>query len=233
MSMPTFLRPFIHLDYTDEYLDLMLNKYGIMRPNYFCTYYKFDYNASILDDRKHIDSGTYHLADDMSGRKWKKIQLMPVWLVENHGPITPTMREDGVLTDFRTSIVIPDYMGVRPTPKDFVYLYNNVSNKPSEQEPLFQVVSRSESLMGKRKFYKIDMKNNYRKVYQLDNVEHISTQWIYVNHFRKIFSLDVGKRLMETLSFSYDFFKDIIDGKYINYDASMDLYNARYTLLKE
>ena len=44
MPAQTFLRPFTHLDYIDEYLDLILNKYGVIRPNYFCTYFKFDFD---------------------------------------------------------------------------------------------------------------------------------------------------------------------------------------------
>lgn len=233
MPMPTFLRPFTHIDYTDEYLDLTLNKYGIIRPNYFCTYFKFDYENSILDDRKHIDSGSYHLADDLSGRKWKKIQLLPLWLVETHGPINAAMKEEGVTKEVRISYVIPDYMGVRPTPKDFVYIFNGVSNKYDEEKPLFSVINRSESHMGKRKFYKIDCRNDWHKLSEVDTSDNISSQWIYVNFFRKIFKLEIGKRLLEAMSFSYDFFNGLPEGKYINFDTSIDSYNARHTLLEQ
>lgn len=230
MPAQTFLRPFTHLDYIDEYLDLILNKYGVIRPNYFCTYFKFDFDNSILDDREHIESGYYHLAGNLSGVKWKKIQLLPVWLVENHGPITKTMREDGTVSEYRTSIVLPDYFGLRPTPNDFVYMFNSVSNTHDENEPLYQVISISESYSGKRKIYKIDMKNNFRKLLDIDVTKHISSDWIYVNHLRKIMNLDVGRRLIKTLSFSYDMFSDIQNGKNINYDTSMDVYNARYSV---
>ena len=111
------------------------------------------------------------------------------------------MREDGTVSEYRTSIVLPDYFGLRPTPNDFVYMFNAVSNTHDENEPLYQVVSISEAYSGKRKIYKIDMKNNFRKLLDIDVTKHISSDWIYVNHLRKIMSLDVGKRLIKTLSF--------------------------------
>lgn len=229
MSMPTFLRPFVHIDYTDEYLDLILNKYGIIRPNYFCTYFKFDYDNSILDDRENIDAGSYKLLGNLSGRKYKKIQLLPVWLVENHGPIVRTQKEEGINAEFRTSFVLPDYYGLRPTPKDFVYFYNGVSNKYDEGDPTFQVISIEEAFAGKRKIFKVDCKNNYRQITDIDREDVISSQWIYVNFFRKIFSLDIGSKLISTMSFTYDLFNGLPEGEHLNFDTSINLYNARYT----
>lgn len=228
MGMPTFLTPHKYINYIDEYLDLVLNKYGIIRPNYFCTYYKFDYDNSILDDRPYVDSGSYNkIGPELSGKKWKRIDLMPVWLTESEGPIQNMMNEEGIIRDIRTSFIIPDYMGVRPTAGDFMYVYNNVSNKYDEHAPLLEVIGREDSYAGKRKIYKVNVKNSHERFEDLEKNANVSSYWIYVNFFRTIFEECRGRHLLEVLAMSYDFFKSLKNDKALMYDVNINMFVAK------
>ena len=227
--MTTFLRPFQHINYLNEYLNLQLNHYAIMNPNYFCTYYKLDYGNSIIDDRPYIQSGNYHLVDEKSGRVWKKIHLLPLWNVESHGPVNYKASEDGVTREIITSFTIPDYLGVRPTARDFVHIYDNVANKTNPNSTLLMVQNRSETQVGTRKVYKIDCKNTFQVLSQLDVPENISSEWIYVNFFRKIFSYDSGKMILDVLSKNYEVFEKLTtdETSYFTYDSNVCMFNVR------
>ena len=228
MSMPTFLTPHKYINYIDEYLDLVLNKYGIIRPNLFCTYYKFDYDNSVLDDRPYVDSGSYNrIGPFLSGKKWKRIDLMPTWAFENVGPIQNTMSEEGIVRDLRTSFVIPDYMGVRPTAGDFMYVYNNISNKYDEHAPLYEVIGREDSYAGKRKIYKVNVKNSHETFEDLEKHINISSHWIYVNFFRQIFEECRGRHILEILAMSYDLFGSLKNNHGLRYDVDINMFTAK------
>lgn len=228
--MSTFLRPFTHINYLNEYLNLQLNHYAIEGPRYFCTYYKFDLDNSSIDDRPYVQNGNYHLVDEKSGRKWKKIHLMPLWLVEGHGPVNYQAREDGVVREVTVSFVMPDYMGVRPNSRDFIHLYDNISNKPNANQPLYMVQNRNESQMGKREVYKIECKNTFHLVTQLDVPENIASEWIYVNHFRKIFTYDAGHLILSTLSENFSLFDTMTKDESTSfaYDTNVCMFNVKY-----
>lgn len=200
-----------------------------MNPNYFCTYYKLDYGNSVIDDRPYVQSGNYHLVDEKSGRVWKKIHLMPLWTVEAHGPINYKASEDGITREAITSFIIPDYLGVRPTSRDFVHIYDKISNKTSNDQPLFMVQNRSESQLGTRKIYKIDCKNSYHKISELEVPENISSEWIYVNYFRKIYAYDIGVSILNTLSKNYELLDKLTKDETSNfaYDSNVCMFNVK------
>ena len=227
--MTTVLRPFTYINYIDEYLDQLLNNYDIKGPRYFCTYFKFDYENSIIDDREYVQSGNYHLVDEKSGRMWKKIQLLPLWNVETIAPIQNKASEDGVTRDLVTAFTLPDYVGVRPTPKDFLHRYDSVTNKVSNDQPLFIVTNREESHMGKRKVYKIHCKNSYNHLSQLDIPENISSEWIYINHYRKIFEYTAGQLLLSTLSRNFSIFDNINrdEDSSFTYNQNVSMFTTR------
>lgn len=227
MSMPTFLSPHQYINYIDEYLDLVINKYGVMRPNYFCTYYKLDYDNSVLDERPDVDAGSYHIVGpELSGRKWKRIELMPVWLTEGGQPIQNMMKEEGITREINNTFVFPDYVGVRPTAGDYMYIYNDISNKREEDAPLYKIVGREDSLAGKRKIYRVTAKNTYDTVRDLEKDDNISSYWIYINFFRKIFADEPGRKILETLSYSYDLFERLKTDTRLRYDVNINMYIA-------
>jgi hypothetical protein len=205
----TFLRPFRYHNYEDEYLRHFFNNYGIMGPMLFCTYFKFDIDESTIDDRPHVQAGTYHTFGPKSGRKWKKIQLLPIWRVQAHGPVEYKAREEGVIRELETSFWLPDYMGVRPTPKDFLHIFDGVTNTESNKQPLYRVKNKEESHVGKRKMYRVICENYHGPVTSIDKPEHVISEWIYVNHYRKIFSYDVGELILNTLSNNITLFDNI------------------------
>ena len=225
----TILRPFQHINYLNEYLDQTLNNYAIQGPSYFCTYFKFDYDNSIIDDRAYIQSGNYHLVDEKSGRTWKKIHLMPLWEVEDHGPIESKANEEGVTREILTSFILPDYVGIRPTPKDFIHIYDNVTNDVANDQPLFIVTNRTESHMGKRKVYKVSCKNSYNHLSNLDVPANISSEWVYINHFRKIFAYEAGQVILSTLDANYTYMENINkdETSTFEYNANVNMFNVK------
>ena len=205
----TFLRPFVYLDYQEEYLKHFFNNYSIMGPMIFCTYYKFEIDESIIDDRPYVQAGTYHTLGAKSGRKWKKIQLVPIWRVQPHGPVSYKAREEGVIRELETSFWLPDYMGIRPTPKDFVHIFDPVTNKEETNQPLYIVKNKEESHVGKRKMYRVICENYRSPVTSIDTPEHVISEWIYINHYRKIFSYDIGQIILQALSNNITLFDNI------------------------
>lgn len=208
--METFLRPFIYVNYIDEYLKLLFQHYGVKDPRYFCTYFKFDYENSVLDDKEHIQGTSYHIVGNLSGKKWKKILFLPLWGSENIGPVTNLAREDGIVREVTVNFILPDYLGVRPISGDFLFVYDNVTQKLEHEQPLYIVSNKQESHLGKRKIYKIECKNSFIKLSEIDNQKHISSSWLYVNYYRKIFKLPLAEKIVQTIDFNYEIFNSFL-----------------------
>lgn len=222
----TILRPFVYQNYIDEYQRMLFNNYSIMNPRTFCTYYKFDIDSSVIDDRPYVQGGSYHMLNDYAGRMWKKIQLVPMWQLTSIDPIKTIAKEDGVVRELEMKFVLPDYVGIQPTPRDFIHIFNGVGNTKSDRHPFWIVTNKSESHAGKRKIYQLDCKNYPNPTTDID--DHIVSEWIYVNFLRKIYNRASAELILETLGINYTLFDNInINEDYtISYNPNVCMFGA-------
>lgn len=224
----TILRPYLHVNYIDEYLRKIFNDYSVMAPKCFCTYYRFDIEHSVIDTREYVQSGSYTLIGPNSGRVWKKIQLVPLWQAEGPGPIQYNAKEEGVVREITATFLLPDYIGIRPTPQDFITISDGVGTKPEDMK-LWIITNHSDSHTGKRKVYKLDCKNEQDFLPTLNRPEHVISEWVYINHLRKIYTYESATTILKSLSTNFSLFDNINKNEQckFKYDSNICMFTVR------
>lgn len=128
------MQPTIRLtDYVAEYQKLVYDDYSEWNNTILATYYKLDAENTVYDEN-YID--TYRITGDKSGRKWKKIHLLPIGYIQQVMP-SLSSSEYGVnfSQDTETAVTIDSSVKLKPKPGDLLhfqidgdYVYWQITN---------------------------------------------------------------------------------------------------------
>jgi len=219
------LTGFRYVNYIDEYLDKVLNYYSRWSPHFFVNYYKFKYSESILDDIKDTRTASYHMAGDLSGRKWDKILMFPVWYSTGVSEISIQNNEFSLNREIELSLSFPDILGVPPTSEDFIEFrqgeyIDSETDEPIEH-PLFVVKNYEVSHIGNRRWYKINIKNHFLIRTELE--KKVNQRYMYINHLSEIYDLETSYNILEIQRYFFS---------YLDYFNKMDIgYSYSFTNL--
>lgn len=107
-------------DYIREYQALVQDHYSKHGIAYLVTYYNINSEETIWDNDK-IYGGSYERIGDLSGMKWDKYLLIPVYWSEEISTVFDA-DEKGYIKQNETNIVIPNTYGITPYPGDIIKL---------------------------------------------------------------------------------------------------------------
>jgi hypothetical protein len=146
--------------YIEDYFRTLYDVYaGTYIACYPVTYYSLDFDNSICD-RTEILSLSYEKdgVGALSGVKWKKIYMLPVYNIETTR-FNPTNNERGILYEPSSQIVLPSVYGLIPNPGDVVDLsHGYIAPHPNEfnKKMLYSVTAVN-----------LAHQNEYFQIYQL------------------------------------------------------------------
>jgi hypothetical protein len=107
-------------DYIYDYQKLIYDYYSKTATAFLVTYYHLDLHETIWDSTK-LTGGYYEKIGTLSGVKWNKILLLPVFFIENlSGELSG--EDIGLVNQKETSIVIPSTYNFRPHFNDIIKL---------------------------------------------------------------------------------------------------------------
>lgn len=193
MSSVNYFLPYIRIK--NYFSDYFLTVYKALIKNYkcyWCTYYSVDIGKSVYDD-EFLRAGTYekYSIGNLSGMKFKKIMMLPVFGVDQ---ITPQYEsgERGLTTveTERTSIQFPDIYGLIPNPGDIVHFDELFMSKSSISTPIFVVTNAPDVAHygNDCQLYKLSLK--VAGVRSDELTPHISSTHMFVDYFKKIYDFD-------------------------------------------
>lgn len=107
-------------DYIYEYWRHLYDVYSKHAIAYLVTYYNIDKEATVWDNDK-IMGGAYEPIGPLSGMKWNKYLLLPVFFIGETSTIFDA-QEVGYVDEATTEFVIPDIYGITPYPGDMLKL---------------------------------------------------------------------------------------------------------------
>jgi len=158
MKITPWVRSF---NYFDHYFKLVYDIYsGCYISAYPVTYYSIDYKNSIFE-KDNLVAGAYDKNNYgyLSGIKFKKISLFPVFSIN---PMTPKTEsgEKGGITHFQgmnTTIIFPSTFGLKPTEGDIIDLsFGYLSNSDVKNNMIYHVTN-----------IEISHQSDYYQMYQL------------------------------------------------------------------
>ncbi len=207
---------YTYYEYPLDYFELMYQYYaasGIRTP---VTYYALDIPNSIIDD-KVLVGGTYEKFGELSGWKWKKINMLPVYNFEQV-QLMANAAELGVEFDSTTSFYLPSIYEIQPHVHDYIaydYLQNR-GDQFGQQINMFEVVNIEKTSQSKITFWKATVQTVGDGQY-LDS--QLSGNYTFIDYEKKIYetrnAINLQKLLLKNTRLGINDYFDRPSGLYM------------------
>jgi hypothetical protein len=143
--------------YIHEYQKMLYEVYSNHVVAFLTTYYHIDKEETIWEDEK-VFGGPYHDIGDLSGIKWEKILLLPVYYSDEISTAFDG-QDIGYIKDNVSSFTIPSTYGFTPYPGDMIKLEQEFLRPTNDIYPVFRVEGVEIFPNTDRRFWKLNVKN--------------------------------------------------------------------------
>ena len=140
-------------DYIHEYQNLIYEFYSKDVVAFLTTYYHIDTGDTVWED-ENLFGGAYEKVGSLSGVKWNKILLLPVYYIEEINT-TFDAQDIGYVKDNETHFVIPSTYGITPLPNDKLKLEQAFLRVSNDTYPVFSVTGVEKSVNVDKLFWKL------------------------------------------------------------------------------
>jgi len=183
-------------EYSYQYQKWVYKVYAEHGPGYLCTYWNLDLTNSIYDGNI-LDGSTYEKMGDLSGLKWRKIHLLPVFQIEQIQPVFNADEDGYTKKEQTTSFTIPTEYNFQPSPMDFVKFEQEILHPTDQTYPLYQVVNFEKATNTDKTFWKVSLKVDYHHESQID--KQLSQVCVFFDYTKKIYDSEKGAFLYKLL----------------------------------
>lgn len=174
-------------EYAEKYLEWVYKTYSDFGPAYLCTYYNLDLPESIYDGGV-LDGASYEKTGDLSGLKWRKILLLPVYNIEQIVPSYSGEEEGFTKKNQVSSFNFPTSYNLQPMPHDYIKFEQDILKPQNNEYPMYEVANLEKATNTDITFWKVNVKVSYRK--ETDLVPHLSRTSAFFGYTKKIYSLE-------------------------------------------
>ena len=173
--------------YIHDYQNLLYNFYSKHHVAFLTTYWNINKDTTIWDN-EDIFGGSYERLGNLSGMKWNKYLLLPVYF-----PDEITTSFDGSDTGYNkeqeTTIVIPSSYGITPYPGDIIKFEQQFLNPINNTYPIFIVGGIDIYPNTENRFWKMKV-----QVFQSEGISAIENQteniFVFFDYDKKIYTLN-------------------------------------------
>ncbi len=187
-------------NYVKEYEKMQLDFFAKHALAFPITYWNIDPEKTVWD-RDIMQGGAYERIGDLSGIKYNKFLLLPIYFPDE---ILTSFNgtEVGVVKDQQTTITIPSAYGITPYEGDIIKL-NQGYLQEDDTYPFFIVTNREIAPNTDKRFWRLTI-----KIWQMDKIEYIEKQteatYVFFEYDKKIYPLDEATRMAKLLSQNED-----------------------------
>jgi hypothetical protein len=204
-------------DYIYDYQSLVYDYYSKHAMSFLATYYHLDRTTTVWDD-KNLMGGYYERIGDLSGLKWDKILLLPIFFPENINS-NWTAEDIGYISETDTYIIIPDTYGFVPYPNDVIKFDQSYIQRTNDKYTIYTCTNVSKSTPGDKTFYKIHMTAEQSRT--TDDMDlQVSTIYTFFDYTKNIYSLNDSTFLTKMMSKN----SQLCDNLKNMYDQNTGLY---------
>jgi hypothetical protein len=184
-------------EYIHEYQKLVYDFYSKSVVAFLTTYWHINTAETVWDDAG-IGGGGYEQIGDLSGIKWDKFLLVPVYYTEEVQ--TPFDAQDiGYIKENETQFVIPSTYGFTPLAHDKFKMEQDYLKPTQNTYPIFHVVGIEKSVNADRLFWRLkgEIEQSYSEP-QLD--EQVVDTFTFFEYDKQIHTLDNASYLTNLLT---------------------------------
>jgi hypothetical protein len=184
-------------NYIEDYFKFAYELYRNEYPAMPCTYYSLDFENSVMD-KEILDAGAYERfgLGNLSGLKWKKILMLPVWNIDQVQPTYESSEKGLILQDSEWSqVTFPSTYGIKASELDFVLFEQDFAQTDLNIKPLFVVTQINMAHYG-------DYFNMWQcrlKVVhdRLSLEKQISSYWMFLEYSKMIYPAENANILLK------------------------------------
>lgn len=222
------MQPIIRLtDYIEEYKNLVYEYYSKTGNIIYTTYYQLDIINTKYDENYRE---TYRKYGELSGRKWKKIHLMPVMFTQQILPVMDA-GEKGLTFANNTisTITVDPSTGLTPHVGDIVFF--NISGDYSIMEVTnLEISGTLENPYFKCTLETTKIKGNPDKVLG----KAVTEEYIYIEYAKSISPFNLGKQYFTLLN-RLNQVIDFLNLKYYDHNTAchlMTINSVKYNFIE-
>jgi hypothetical protein len=140
-------------DYIHEYQRLVYDFYSKHSISFLTTYYHINQSETIWED-ENLFGGPYEKVGELSGVRWDKILLLPVYFPDEIQTAFDG-QDIGYVKENLTTITIPSTYGFTPLPNDKIKLEQDYLKSTNNIYPIFSITGVEKSTNTDRVFWKL------------------------------------------------------------------------------
>lgn len=180
-------------NYINDYYKTVYDFYSTHYPKYPVTYYNIDWDASIYDEKMMAASYEKWGIGELSGMKWNKIQMLPVYGVDTVQPSFNADESGYTLRDSEMSgMAIPTTYNIQPYPWDVVRFDQSFMMKGLETTPTFVVTNVELATFGEITHYRLRLQVIGGQNIAEDLEKQLEDRFSFVETTRSIHRVDAA-----------------------------------------
>lgn len=198
--------------YIYEYQDLVYRYYSKHAISFLVDFYNIHEESTIWDNIQ-LDGGSYERIGTLSGQKFTKYKLLPVYFIEQIPETQLDGTEYGLNILNETTMVIPSSYGITPYHGSFIKLDQNYLMKKNNYYPVFIVEGIEKSVNTELTFWKLKVKTFQTKIIP-EVEEQVDQTYLFFDYDKKLHSLESAEfltKMMEKNSILKDRLNDYFD----------------------
>ena len=184
--------------YIHEYQKMVYDFYSKSVVAFLTTYCHINTVETVWDDDGGVGGGPYEQIGDLSGMKWDKFLLIPVYYIEEVQ--TPFDGQDiGYVKENETQFAIPSTYGFTPLIHDKFKMEQSYLKPTQNTYPIFHVVGIEKSVNADRLFWRlrVEIEQSYTET-QID--EQVVDTFTFFEYDKQIHTLDDASYLTNLLT---------------------------------
>lgn len=184
-------------EYIHEYQELVLDYYSKHGVAFLTTYWNINKDTTVWD-KQQMYGGAYEKTGDLSGMKWDKYLLLPVYFSEEIA--TGFDGSDiGLVKEQETSIVFPSIYGITPYANDIIKFESEFLQSQNDTYPLFKVTGVEPYPNTEKRYWKLRC-----KVYESKSTDKLEAKtedtYVFFDYDKKIHTVEEATTLARMLA---------------------------------
>lgn len=205
-------------DYINEYWKLIHDTYAVHAIPFLVTYYHIN-KVSTVWDKTYMMGGSYEKFGELTGMKWDKYLLLPVFYIEETSTIFDA-QEIGYVNDGDSALVIPSNYGFTPLANDMVkFNQDYLVNKHPDPNSIFAITGLQHHPGTDRSYWKLKL--SVEQTATTEMIERqLDTTYVFYDYDKKMHTVE------ETASMTRMLYKhDVLKGRLKNlYDQNSGFF---------
>lgn len=185
-------------DYINEYWKLIHDTYAVHAIPFLVTYFHINRTSTIWD-KTYLMGGSYEKFGKLTGMRWDKYLLLPVFYIEETFKIFDA-QEIGYVNEGESALVIPSNYGFTPLPNDMVkFNQDYLVNKLPDPNTIYAVTGLQHHPGTDKSYWKLKL-----AVEQTANLEMINKQvddtYVFYDYDKKMHTVADATSMTRMLS---------------------------------